>query len=84
MRKKKRDLATVGRGLVERQESENVSVVSEFTIGEAVQYYLEGWRFGHIVEIPSRGLRRGMVRVEHSQTGKHWVNARDLRKMGMV
>jgi hypothetical protein len=78
----KRDLATIGREVLKEQKEENIVAVSGFEVDEGVQYYDEGWRFGHIRLLPIKGLNRGRARVEHPVTGrKVWVDGTGLKKM---
>lgn len=78
----KKNLATLGREVIQQEKEENLVAVSGFEIDEPVQYYHEGWRFGHIRELPSRGKHGGHARVEHSVTGKKvWVGGTGLKKL---
>jgi len=58
-----------------------VGAAQEFAVGEAVQYYEKGWRYGHVAEIGAKGLRLGMVKVEHPVTGCVWVKGTDVRRL---
>ena len=75
----RRTLVEIGRDLQVEQNEEAVEAVSEFTIGQPVQYYDKGWRFGHVAEIPSRGLRRGMIQIHHAITGNVWVQGTNVK-----
>lgn len=78
----KRDLATIGREVLAEQKEENIVAVAGFEVGEAVQYYDEGWRFGHICELPIKGLNKGRARVHNGITDrKVWVDGTGLRKV---
>lgn len=56
----------------------------EYRDGEAVQFYDNGWRYGHVVNAPVRGRHAGMVQVEHPIKGKTWVAGADVRKLDPV
>jgi hypothetical protein len=45
---------------------------------------MDGWRFGIIIKIPSKGLQKGMVRVEVPFTTRprYWVQAHDVNEVG--
>lgn len=78
----KRNLATIGRAVIKQEKADNIVAVSGFEVNESVQYYFDGWRYGHIIELPTRGLNRGRARVENSVTHhKVWVDGTGLRKM---
>ena len=79
---KRKDLVEIGREIIKEQKEENIVAVAGFTEGEAVQYYDEGWRYGHIVDLPSKGLNKGRARVQHAVTNrKVWVDGTGLKKM---
>jgi hypothetical protein len=81
----KRDLASIGREVIKQEKAENIVAVSGFEIDEAVQYYDDGWRYGHIRELPTKGVNRGRARVEHPVTHrKVWVDGGELKKMEVV
>lgn len=74
--------ADKGRVILEETKEANVSAVSGYVIGELVQYYDSGWRAGHIVEMPVRGINRGHARVEHLvNQRKVWVDGTSLKKL---
>lgn len=78
----KRDLATIGREVIKQEKAENITAVEGFEIGEAVQYYIEGWRYGFVRELPIKGINKGRARVEHSVSGKKfWVDGTGLLKI---
>jgi len=79
--RKRRTLAQLGRDAAQLTREENIEAVIGFEIGEALQYYDRGWRYGHLREVGQRGKRRGMVCVEHPTTGTVWIEARDLKKL---
>jgi hypothetical protein len=77
-----RNLAVIGREIIEEQRVENLTAVEGFEIGEAVQYFDQGWRYGFVRELPIKGLNKGRARVEHSVTGrKTWVDGTGLRHL---
>jgi hypothetical protein len=60
-------------------------MVDTLTEGEAVTYYDDGWRYGHIESVPAADEKKyGQVRIVHAQTGRVWVAGRDVRKMKEV
>jgi hypothetical protein len=78
----KHDLVTIGREILKEKKEENIVAVEGFAEGEAVQYYDEGWRFGHICELPIKGLNLGRARVENGVTKrKVWVDGTGLKKV---
>jgi len=52
--------------------------------GSKCSFYLDGWRFGIIIKIPSKGLQKGMVRVEVPFTTRprYWVAEHDVNEVG--
>ena len=79
---KKLTQADKGRAIIKETKTANVSAVQGFEIDEPVQYYDSGWRYGHIRELPMRGLNRGRARVENSVTHrKTWVDGTGLLKV---
>ncbi len=78
----KRDLATIGREVIKQEKAANIVAVVGFEENEPVQYYDEGYRFGYIRELPTKGLNNGRARVENSVTGrKVWVDGTGLLKI---
>lgn len=77
--KLKRDLATIGREVL--AEEKQVVPVIGFEIGEAVQYFNDGWRYGHVIDLPDKGLNKGRARVEHPTGHRVWVDGAGLKKM---
>lgn len=46
------------------------------TVGALCSYYLDGWRLGTVREIPIKGLRKGMMRVQNFASGAlSWVQS---------
>lgn len=79
---KKVSQADKGREILKETKEANVAAVQGYAIDEPVQYYDGGWRYGHVRELPVRGLHRGWARVEHPLTHrKVWVNGTSLRKL---
>ena len=77
--------AVVGRDLQARYQRQNEAMVDTLTEGEAVTYYDDGWRYGHIESVPAADEKKyGQVRIVHAQTGRVWVAGRDVRKMKEV
>jgi hypothetical protein len=74
--------AVIGRDLCEQYRLENEAMADQLTVGEAVQYYDEGWRYSHIAELPeSDEPKYGHVRVESTKRRAVWVEARDVRRL---
>lgn len=48
-------------------------------VGQPVQYYDNGWRFGHIREIPIKGKHKGEARIEHPMSGLTWIPIADIK-----
>ena len=74
--------AVVGRDLREekRRKNEEAADAWEGHEGQPCQYYDDGWRYGHVEKVPaSDEPRYGEIRVVHAQTGRAWVDARDVR-----
>jgi hypothetical protein len=45
-------------------------------VGALCSYYLDGWRLGTVREIPIKGLRKGMVRIQNFASGAlSWVQS---------
>lgn len=76
----RKTLKQIGREVIKEDKKENVAAASSFRLGEAVQFYREGWRFGHVNAVGAK-LRAGMVQVEHPTTGMHWIKASDVRTL---
>lgn len=51
------------------------------TVGEAVQYYKDGWRYGIVKHIPVRGKKLGEIQITHPMTGEVWIPAADVREL---
>jgi len=76
--------ATVGRALQEMYRRLNEAMADRLTEGQPVQYYDEGWRFGHVEKLPESDENRyGQVRIVHQATGRVWVDGRDIKPLSM-
>jgi hypothetical protein len=74
--------AVVGRELQEQRRRENEAAADLLTEGEAVQYYDDGWRYGTVEKLPDADEPKyGQVRIVHAQTGRVWIEARDVKKI---
>jgi len=79
----KRTLKEIGREVLKEEKIQNAATASTFRVGEAVQFYKDGWRYGHVQSLGVK-LRLGMVQVEHPITGSHWVKASDVRTVSAL
>lgn len=82
--KTKKTQADKGREIIKAEKQANVTAVSGFETGEMVQYYDDGWRVGHIKELPVRGKHRGFARVENlvaRQRRQLWIDGSSLKKL---
>jgi hypothetical protein len=74
--------AVVGRDIIEQHQRESEAAADLLTEGEAVTYYNEGWRYGHVETLPaSDEPKYGQVRIIHQTTGRVWIAARDVRRL---
>ena len=72
--------AIVGRELVDMYRHQNEEAADKLAVGQAVQFYDSGWRYGHVDALPeSDEPKYGKVRIVHPTTGRVWVEARDVR-----
>jgi hypothetical protein len=72
----------VGRELLEARRRESEEMADTLSEGEAVTYYDDGWRYGHVEKLPASDEKRyGEVRIMHQSTGRIWVAARDVRRL---
>jgi hypothetical protein len=76
----RRTLKQIGREVIQAEKRDNSAAAITYRIGEAIQFYKDGWRFGHVRALGAK-LRSGMVQVEHQITGNHWVKASDVRHL---
>jgi hypothetical protein len=74
--------AFVGRELGVENRKQNEEVADTLTVGEGVQFYSEGWRYGTVDTLPAADEKRyGQIRIRHPTTGAVWVAGRDVRKL---
>lgn len=79
----RKTLKQVGREVLTSAKANNIAAASAFREGEAVQFYKDGWRYGHVKALGTK-LRTGMVQVEHPITGTHWIKASDVRTLAAL
>ena len=76
--------ANVGRELQEFYRHQNEAVADKLTVGEGVEYWDDGWRYGKVDKLPeSDEARYGQVRIMHQITGTVWVDGRDIKPLKM-
>jgi hypothetical protein len=80
----RRTLKEIGREVLAVEKIDNAEAAAAFRIGEAVQFYRGGWRFGHVKALGATKLRSGMVQIEHPMTGEHWLKASDVRPLAAM
>ena len=74
--------AFVGRDLLDQHRRENETAADLLVEGQAVTYYDDGWRYGHVETLPAADEKKyGQVRILHAQTGRVWIEARDIRRI---
>jgi len=74
--------AFVGRELGVENRKQNEEMTDSLIEGQAVQYYADGWRYGHVDQLPASDEKKyGQVRILHAQTGAVWVAGRDVKKI---
>lgn len=74
--------AVVGRELLETYRHQNEEMADRLTVGQAVQFFDDGWRWGHVDEggLPESDEKKyGQVRILHPTTGRVWVAGRDVK-----
>jgi hypothetical protein len=77
----RRTLKELGREQIKVEKQENRAAADTFRIGEAVQFYKDGWRYGHIKAYGIGKVRGGMLQIEHPITGLLWLDATDVRHL---
>jgi hypothetical protein len=77
----RKTLKQIGREVLQTEKVNNSEAAAAFRIGEAIQFYRAGWRFGHVKALGATKLRAGMVQVEHPMSGDHWLKASDVRTL---
>lgn len=77
----RRTLTELGREQIKETKQANREAATVFRIGEAIQFYKDGWRYGHVKEIGVGKLRSGQIKIEHPITGDHWASASDVRQL---
>lgn len=50
-------------------------------VGDPVQYYENGWRYGIVKHIPTRGKKADEIQITHPVTGDVWIPAKDVRPL---
>lgn len=66
--------------MLREQLAENKQAANSWGVGDAVQYYKDGWRVGRILEV---GMRRnaGMFQFRRPPKKPFWVPASDVRRI---
>lgn len=57
-------------------------MLNPLAVGQAVSYYLCGWRYGVVKHICDRGKRKGMIQIENPVSGLVWVPVLDVNEAG--
>lgn len=74
-------LVEKGRDQIEHEQTESLDNLTKFKIGDPVQYYHDGWHFGHIIAFGTK-LRTGMAQIKHPMHAwMIWIQGRDIKSM---
>jgi hypothetical protein len=74
----------VGRGLLERYRRQSEEMADRLEVGQAVQYFDDGWRYGTVETLPDADHQKyGSVRLVHAATGRIWVAGRDIKPLSL-
>lgn len=74
--------ANVGREIQRDNKEKNEQQTDRLQVGQHVQYWDEGWRYGTVDKLPlADETRYGEVRIRHNITGTVWIEGADIKPL---